>query len=67
MRKRKKLTEDDWAEVFLVRCKAKQGQPLTKEESALCNVAFESDNERYKMMEKDVFNATVPFGSNVKL
>lgn len=66
MRKRNKLTEDDWAAVLVARCQSKQGRPISKEESALCEAAFKSDEERYMAMEIDVFNATVPFGSSVK-
>jgi hypothetical protein len=65
-RKRKKLTEADWAKVFAMRCKGKRGEALTKEERALVDAAFNEDEARYGAMEPDVFDATVPFGSNVR-
>jgi hypothetical protein len=66
MRKRKKLTEEDWAKVFIARCQSKQGKTITKEERILVDAAFKEDLNRYSAMEKDVFNATVPFGSVVR-
>ncbi len=66
MRKRKALTDEEWAQVFAARCQSKQGRPLSEKERALCDAAFESDKKRYAAMERDVFNATVPFGSTVK-
>lgn len=49
--------------MFNARCKTKQGQLLSDEERALVDAAFESDRKRYASMERDVFNATAPFGS----
>jgi hypothetical protein len=66
MGKRKTLTEADWAAVFAARCQDKQGRPLSKEERALCAATFESDRDRYAALDGDVFNATVPFGSNAR-
>jgi endonuclease I len=60
---RKKLTENDWERVFAARCQSKQGSSVSDEERSLVGAAHEDDRERYKAMEKDVFNATVPFGS----
>lgn len=61
------LTDDEWRRVFRVRCASKSGsRELTDEEKSLVQTAFDSDPERYSKMEIDVFNATVPFGSNVK-
>lgn len=65
-RKPKKLTKDEWSKVFTARCKSKQGQSLTKEERELVDRAWNTDKKRYSAMEADVFNATVPFGSNVR-
>lgn len=65
-RKPRKLTEAEWKKVFVGRCKSKRGEPVTAEERKLINLAFDSDLERYTDMEADVFNATVPFGSNVR-
>lgn len=62
----RKLSESDWAKVFRLRCYSKLGQKLTSVENALVDAAFKEDEDRYGDMERDVFNATVPFGSNVR-
>ncbi|HEY8309997.1 MAG TPA: hypothetical protein VIG47_05540 [Gemmatimonadaceae bacterium] len=62
-----KLTEEQWNEVFAARCQSKQGKKLYHEQLALISLAYAEDPERYKAMEKDVFNATVPFGSDTKI
>lgn len=67
MPKRRKLTEADWAKVFAARCQTKQGRPISDEERKLVDAAYKSDLKRYAAMEKEIFNATVPFGSNVRM
>jgi hypothetical protein len=62
-RRRRGLTEDDWAKVFQLRCRSKQGLELSEEDRALTDAAYSEDPERYKALEPDVFDATVPFGS----
>jgi hypothetical protein len=65
---RKQLSEQDWVKVFASRCQTKQGRrPISAAERDLVNAAYKSDRKRYAAMEKDVFNATVPFGSNVRM
>lgn len=66
MAKKRKLTEDEWRRVFQFRCKSKRGETLSKEERKLVDEAYASDKKRYGKMEPDVFDATVPFGSNVR-
>lgn len=65
-RRRRKLTEAEWRDVFQIRCRAKQGLPLSKADRALFDAAFNEDPDRYAKMEPNVFDATVPFGSNVR-
>lgn len=67
MTKRRKLTNAEWRLVFRLRCQSKQGGKLSEQEHALVNRAYEEDEERYGDMETDVFNATVPFGSSVRI
>jgi hypothetical protein len=67
MPKRKKLSEADWARVFGARCQTKQGRQVSADERTLIDAAYKSDRKRYAAMEKDIFNATVPFGSNVRM
>lgn len=65
-KRKRKLTDEEWRQVFAIRCRSKEGRPISKEERSLCDAAFKSDESRYGEMEADVFNATVPFGSNVR-
>lgn len=63
---RRWLTEDSWRKVFALRCRSKQGQTISPSELGLCARALREDPARYKAMNEDVFDATVPFGSDVK-
>ena len=63
---RRKLTEEQWSTVFRLRCKRKQGASLSEEEQSLVDAAYNSDPGRYALMERDVFNSTVPFGSTAR-
>ncbi len=65
-RRKRTLTEAEWEKVFRSRCKSKQGQTLTDEERDLVEAAFRSDEKRYSALEGEVFNATVPFGSQTR-
>lgn len=60
------LTDERWRLVFRLRCKSKSGDALGPKEMSLIRRAAESDPDRYHAMEADVFDATVPFGSNAK-
>lgn len=59
------LTEDEWARVFEARCRSKRGM-ATDEDRELCDRAYRANLERYSAMEPDVFNATVPAGSQAR-
>ncbi len=59
----KRLTEDEWREVFRLRCKSKRGDTLSQQELARVTRAYHEDPVRYAAEDDDVFNATVPFGS----
>ncbi len=65
--KRKPLTEADWDRVFTLRCQSKRGHELSKEQHDFCMRAYKQDAVRYGKMDARVFNATVPFGSNVRI
>lgn len=65
-RKQPKLSEADWSLVFAARCKSKRGERLTDAEQALVERAWREDQKRYSAMEPDIFDATVPFGSQVR-
>ena len=66
MTKKHTLTDDEWRQVFTSRCRSKRGERITDEERSLVDAAFVSDRKRYQEMEPDVFDATVPFGSNTR-
>lgn len=57
------LTGADWQWVFRLRCQSKSGGAVTAETMAFCRRAFDADPERYAKMDKDVFEATKPFGA----
>lgn len=67
MKKNTKLTEAEWSEVFRLRCRSKRGESLSPEERKLIERAWKTDRKRYGSMDADVFNATVPFGSSVRM
>ena len=58
------LTEDQWAEVFRLRCRSKRGDRLFPDEQKLIEQAFRENRQRYVEMNEDVFNSTIPFGSS---
>lgn len=60
---KKSLTEADWDKIFKIRCRSKRGELTTQEESAFCRRGFEEDPDRYGKMDKEVFEATKPFGA----
>jgi hypothetical protein len=60
---KRRLTELEWCQVFEARCKSKKGETLSDVLRQLVDAAYKTDRKRYKEMERDVFNATVPFGS----
>lgn len=62
----KRLTEEQWLEVFRQRCRSKRGEQLAPAERTLIDAAYRQDPDRYSEMEADVFNATVPFGSTTR-
>lgn len=66
MTKRPKLTDENWRNVFSIRCRSKQGHPITPVVQSLCMQAIREDSIRYETMSADVFDATVPFGSTTK-
>lgn len=63
---RLKLTDVEWQKVFNLRCNSKRGYPLSEDEQALCERAHAEDPKRYGAMNADVFNETVPAGSNAR-
>ena len=56
------LSEEQWAEVFEARCRAKRGLALSPAEQRLLADAYRADPERYKALGARVFDATHPAG-----
>lgn len=67
MTRKAKLTDDEWRRVYEIqkRCRV-HGGPLAPEEQRLVDRAIATDPKRYKEQSYDAFDATVPFGSEVK-
>lgn len=65
-RRRRKLTEAQWSTVFRLRCRTKSGNSISDDERRLIEAAWSEDPERYRQMNPDVFDATVPVGSNAR-
>lgn len=63
---KRKLSDAEWIKVFAARCQTKQGRTISQEEHDLVEAAYKSDPRRYGEMDKEVFNATVPFGSSAR-
>lgn len=63
MPKEPKPTEEEWARLFEIRCKAKRGEFLSEAERELVGRTYRADRVRYAAMEASVFEATKPFGA----
>lgn len=57
------MTSEERNKLFDIRCKSKSGTPLTKKETKFCQLMIEKYREEYTAMNKEVFEATRPFGS----
>ena len=64
--KREKLTEAEWLNVFKLRCRTRRGERLTDPETDLVERAHVEDRERYRALDKDVFEETLPVGSTAR-
>lgn len=56
------MTEEQRKKVFELRCKSKMGTPPTKKELKFLMLMLEKYPEDYKSMNKEIFEATKPFG-----
>ena len=57
------MTNEERDKVFELRCKAKIGNKLTNKEFKFIQKMFEKYPEEYSAMNKEVFDATKPFGA----
>ena len=51
---------------FRVRCRSKRGERLSSEDIEFVARMFDTYPDWYTALEVNVFNATVPYGSNVR-
>ena len=58
------MTEQQWLDVFRIRCRSKHGIGVSFVDLKLCGVALEEDPARYAAMNADV--ETAPFSSTKK-
>ena len=64
-RPEQKMPYDVRETLFKVRCRAKRGDPLSREDTALIEECFEKWPDDYEAMSREVFEATAPFGSRL--
>jgi hypothetical protein len=62
-KKKSKLTDADWRDVYRLRCRSKQGITLEPNERRLIIAAHREDAKRYADMNGAIFEATKPFGA----
>jgi hypothetical protein len=48
---------------FAIRCRSKMGEYVSREDHVFCEQMWKKYPNWYKTTEKDIFNATIPFGS----
>lgn len=58
-----KMPPDVWRRLFDIRCRSKEGRAVSDEERRFYSMCFDKWPDDYRAMEKDVFNATKPFGA----
>jgi hypothetical protein len=57
------MTSEEYNRTFDIKCRSKTGTPPTKEEMKFLIRMMKLYPETYSKMEKEVFEATRPFGS----
>lgn len=62
--KKTEMPPDVRRRLFDIRCRSKEGRAVSDEERRFYSMCFDKWPEEYKAMEKDVFDATKPFGSS---
>ena len=59
-----RLTEREWRRVFELRCKFKRhGGTPDRDELRLVERALAEDRDRYRALDREVFEETKPFGA----
>lgn len=59
-------TPEDARRCFRIRCRSKRGETMSREDSKFCTQMYKKFTEWYGAIEANIFNATVPFGSQAK-
>jgi len=57
------MNKDERYRLFQIRCRAKKGEHLSKEEQKYCEAMYKKYPRIYASMSKDVFEETKPFGT----
>lgn len=52
---------------FEIRCRSKEGKHVSEDEHRFCEKMWKEFPEWYSKQEREVFNATVPVGSNAHI
>jgi len=60
----KKPSPEDQARCIEIRCRAKRGEHLSKEDILWNEKIWRKYNEWYKSKERYIFKKTLPFGAN---
>jgi len=58
--------QEEMDKLFYIRCRDKRGEYTTPEENKFCQDMHMKWRTEYKQMDRKVFLATAPFGSNLK-
>jgi len=57
------MTSEEYNKTFDIKCRSKSGTPPSRKELKFLIKMMQTYPEKYHAMEKDVFEATRPFGS----
>jgi hypothetical protein len=60
------MTNEEKNKLFEIRCQSKLGKGITKKETKFIQKMYEKYPDEYSAMNKEVFEATKPFGSTTE-
>jgi len=59
------MNKKDKDKLFDIRCRSKRGEYVSIEEDVFCRTMNEKWKDEYKLMDREIFLATAPFGSKI--
>jgi len=59
----KEPSYEDKQKLFKLRCRSKRGDHISAEELEWCRLMLKKYPEHYRSIEKDVYEATKPYGA----